>query len=330
MTGSFGVEFPVATRRYLMIRGVALVLLLMVGYIAWTRNFGEGVKGVPLLALLSAALSFALEWIDHSQSERAKKYLTHTMLSLPLLIVGYVVAIVLLSLNAPVIVLTSADQPLAVTLEPMDTAKPQADSATSSKEEPARFHTWSTPLGRPFRLKVRGYAAKIFDVAAPVGVNISTERDLVPQLVILIRPTLDGMIELRSGGSVHVFRKKDARESEIAHAQPNTASAVLLGAAPVTVPHDLIEDWRLELAGQNMSDTARAKVLRAWKTPTNTTLDSSVEELASHQSMRVELRNKTNEPVQCGAMELPESAGIIVDFPLEPCPPAGDATVPKQ
>src|SRR5882762_2709977 len=114
MTGSFGVEFPVATRRYLMIRGVALVLLLMVGYIAWTRNFGEGVKGVPLLALLSAALSFALEWIDHSQSERAKKYLTHTMLSLPLLIVGYVVAIVLLSLNAPVIVLTSADQPLAV------------------------------------------------------------------------------------------------------------------------------------------------------------------------------------------------------------------------
>jgi hypothetical protein len=70
---------------------------------------------------------------------------------------------------------------------------------------------------------VRGYAAKIFDVAAPVGVTISTERDLVPQLVILIRPTLDGMIELRSGGSIHVFRKKDARESEIAHAQPSTA-----------------------------------------------------------------------------------------------------------
>ena len=73
-----------AAKRYLMIRGVALVLLLMVVYIAWIRNFGEGVKGVPLLALLSAALSFALEWIDHSQSERAKKYLTHTMLSLPL------------------------------------------------------------------------------------------------------------------------------------------------------------------------------------------------------------------------------------------------------
>ena len=323
-----------AAKRYLMIRGVALILLLMVGYIAWTRNFGEGVKGVPLLALFSAALSFALEWIDHSQSERLKKYLTHTMLSLPLLIGGYAVAIVLLSLNAPVIVLNSADQPLQVTLEPADAAKPQADSAASSKDEPARFHTWSTPLGRPFRVKVRGYAAKIFDVAAPVGVTISTERDLVPQLVILIRPRLDGMIELRSGGSVHVFRKKDSRESEIAHSEPNTATAasVLLGAAPVPVPHDLVEDWRLELAGQNMSDTVRAKVLRAWKTPSNTRLDSSVEELAPHQSLRVELRNKANESVQCGTMELPESAGTagtIVDFPLEPCHSAGDATVPK-
>jgi hypothetical protein len=34
MTGLFGTEFPVAAKRYLMIRGVALVLLLMVGYIA--------------------------------------------------------------------------------------------------------------------------------------------------------------------------------------------------------------------------------------------------------------------------------------------------------
>jgi hypothetical protein len=168
-----------AARRYLMIRGVALILLLMVGYIAWTRNFGEGVKGVPVLALLSAAFSFALEWIDHSQSERVKKYFTHTLLSLPFLIAGYIVAIILLSLNAPVIVLNSGDQPLQVTLEPVDTAKPEAESATSSKDEPARFHAWSTPLGRPFRLKAKGYAARILDVAAPVGVNISTERDLV-------------------------------------------------------------------------------------------------------------------------------------------------------
>src|SRR5215472_9064385 len=140
-----------AERRYLLIRGVALILLLMTGYVAWTRNFGEGVKGVPLLALLSAAFSFALEWIDHSLSDRAKKYFTHSLLSLPFLIVGYIVAIILLSLNAPVIVLNSGDQPLEVTLEPVDTAKPQAESAMSSRSEPARFHTWSTPLGRPFR-----------------------------------------------------------------------------------------------------------------------------------------------------------------------------------
>jgi hypothetical protein len=47
-----------AARRHLMIRGVALILLLMAGYIAWTRNFGEGIKGVPIVAFLSAAFSF--------------------------------------------------------------------------------------------------------------------------------------------------------------------------------------------------------------------------------------------------------------------------------
>jgi hypothetical protein len=170
-------------------------------------------------------------------------------------------------------------------------------------------------------LKVKGYTAKTLEVAAPAGITISTERDLVPQLVVLIRPTLDGMIELRSGGSIHVYSKKQNQEHEIAHAQPKTASSVLLGAALVPVPHDMVEDWRLELAGRNIPDTVRANALRAWKTPTAALLDASADELAPHQVLRIELRNQANEPVQCGTMELPESSGIIVDFPLEACRP---------
>ena len=309
-------------RRYLMIRGVALILLLMAGYIAWTRNFGDGIKGVPLMALLSAALSFALEWIDHSQAELLKKYLTHTMLSLPFLIVAYVVGVVLLGLNAPVILLNSSDQALEVTLTPLDIAKPQSESKSSSREQAARFHTWSTPLGRPFQLKVKGYAAKILDVAAPAGVTISTERDLVPQLVVLIRPTLDGMIELRSGGSIHVFRK-DSHETEIASVRPQRESSVLLGAALVPVPRDM-EDWRLELAGKKMPDTVRADVLRAWKTPVAATLNASAAELTARQALRIELRNQANQPIQCGTMGLPETAGALVDFPLAPCDPSRD------
>jgi hypothetical protein len=98
-------------RRYLMIRGVALILLLTGAYIVWSRNFSEGLKGVPVLALLSAALSFALDWIDRSQAERLKRYLTHSLLSLPFLITGYITGVVFLTLNAPVIVLNAADAP---------------------------------------------------------------------------------------------------------------------------------------------------------------------------------------------------------------------------
>lgn len=317
-------------RLHLMIRGVALIFLLMAGYIAWTRNFGEGIKGVPVLAFLSAAFSFALEWIDHSQAERLKKYLTHSLLSLPVLITGYIVMIVLLSLNAPVTVLNSAGQPLPITLTALDDARLQPESATSSKDEPARFHAWSTPLGRPFRLKVKGYTAKTLDVVAPSGVTISTDRDLVPQLVVVIRPTLDGMIELRSGGSIRVYSTKKNQESEIAYSQPMTASSILVGAAPVPIPHDMVEDWRLELAGRNMPDTARANALRAWKTPAMAMLEASADELAPHQMLRVELRNKGKEPIQCGTMELPETSGMIVDFPLEPCQPSRNAAEPSQ
>jgi len=312
-----------------MIRSVALILLLMAGYVAWTRNFGEGVKGVPVLAVLTAAISFAFEWIDHSQSDRFKKVFTHSLLSLPFLVTGYIVMIVLLTLNAPVTVLSTGDRVLRVTLTPADQASAQPESATSSNDGPARFHTWSTPLGRPFRLKVKGYTAKTIDVAAPAGVTISTERDLVPQLVVLIRPTLDGMIELRSGGSVHVYSVKQNQETEIAHAEPKTASSVLLGAALVPVPHDMVEDWRLELAGRNMQDMARANALRAWKTPAAAALGASADELAPHQVLRVELRNQAKEPIQCGTMELPESSGIVVDFPLEPCHQSHDGAAPN-
>lgn len=308
-----------APRRHLMIRSVALILLFTGSYVAWTRNFGEGIKGVPTLAIVSAAISFAFEWIDHSQSDRIKKVFTHSLLAWPVLVAGYIVLAVLLSLNAPVTVLNTGDQELSVSLTPLDVANAKPESATLSKDVPARFHTWSTPLGRVFRLKVKGYTAKLLEVTAPAGVTISPERDLVPQLIVLIRPTLDGMIELRSGGSVHVYSKKLSQETEIARAQPKTATSILVGAAMVPVPHDMVEDWRLELAGHNMQDTARANTLRAWKTPSSAWFNPSADELAPHQVLRVELWNKENTPVQCGTMELPESAGMIVDFPLEPC-----------
>jgi hypothetical protein len=232
---------------------------------------------------------------------------------------GYIILAVLLTLNAPVTVLNTGAQDLPVSLTPLDVPKATAASARASKDEPSRFHVWSSPLGRPFRLKVKGYTAKTLDVTAPTGVTISPERDLVPQLIVLIRPTLDGMIELRSGGSVHIYNKKQNQETEIAKAQPKTASSILVGAAMVPVPHDMIEDWRLELAARDIQETVRANVLRAWKTPAAAVFEPSADELAPHQVLRVELRNKKEEPVQCGTMELPDSSGMMVDFPLESC-----------
>src|SRR5262249_6440279 len=148
----------------------------------------------------------------------------------------------------------------------------------------------STPLGRAFILKVRGYAPKAIEVTAPMGLTISPERDLTPQVSLLLRPTADGMVELLSGGTLHVYREEHGRQTEIATRQPRTRSSFLIGAAPVALPHDLVEDWRLELAGQQMSDISRANQLLAWKSPTFVKLLSANDELTAHQKLRVVVR----------------------------------------
>ena len=308
-------------RYYLVWRAAAATAVVMSAYIWWAHNYGEGLGGVPFVATIAGAYTFAMGVLDESYKNGAKKWFAKWLLSLAVLVPGCLAVIILLGSRAPVIVLNQQSDSLHACLSPAESSVNQEKDAVSEKDKPARFHVWSTPLGRPFILKVQGYAPKTVLVAAPAGVTVSPERDLIPQVSLLVRPTADGMSELLSGGTLHVYREQNGQQKEIATDTPHSRSSFLVGVAPVPLSHDLLEDWRLELAGQQMSYVSRANQLLAWKAPRLVKLLSPSDELTAHQKLRVVVQTAgSKQDLECGAIELPEGVDVLADLALHSCP----------
>ena len=303
---------------HLIWRAAALTLILMAGYIWWSHNFGEGLAGVPVLATLTAAFSFAMGLLEDSQKNEAKKWFARTLLSPIVLVLGFLAVFFVLCSRAPVILVSGQIGPLHAKLSPVERGGNEI-SAQAEKGQPARFRVWTTPLGRAFTLKVTGYAPKTIEVAAPAGLTLNPDRDLIPQISLLLRPTPDGMQELASGGTLHVYRQAGGTEKEIAKAQPHSRSSLLIGAAPVPLPRDLMQDWSLELAAQKETDISRANQLLAWKSPVFVKLLSPTDELTAHQKLHIVIVSVGEMESNCGSIDLPDVIGGVADLPLHRC-----------
>ena len=81
----------------------------MAAYLWWTRNFGVGLGGVPAIAGLAAALSFALGALDESHQHELKQKFAKTLLSSIFLVPAYLVAILFMLSWAPVTVLNQGN-----------------------------------------------------------------------------------------------------------------------------------------------------------------------------------------------------------------------------
>jgi hypothetical protein len=309
-------------KRHFLWRAASLVIVAMVAYIWWTHNFGEGLNGVPWLAALAGAFTFGMERLEHSQQERFKDFLAKWLLSSVLLTCTCLVMLILLASFASVIVLDTGSEPLTVTLAPAANSS-SIVRRDAEKEKPARFHLWITPLGRAYILKVKGFIPKTILVSSPMGLTLTPEADLTPQVVLIVRPTADGMSELASDGIVHVFRTTNNNDVEIAALQPQARASLLLGTERAAIPHDIVEDWRLELAGEKMSDLSRANQLRWWKTPRILRLKPGAAELAPKDKLTIQLQTANGLNVDCGSIELPDTSGSIVDLPLNQCAAPG-------
>src|SRR5215467_11690628 len=150
---------PLPSHAHIVWRGAALLLALMTAYLWWTRNFGAGLEGVPIVAALVAAFTFAFGIFGEGEQKWVKKRFFHFLLSAAFLVPVYVGEAVALFSTAPVVVLNSTDEPLTASLYPADAPGQSGKPQSSEKAAPLRMHIWSTtPLGRPYIIKVPGYA----------------------------------------------------------------------------------------------------------------------------------------------------------------------------
>lgn len=306
-------------------RGAALLLVLMTAYLWWTRNFGEGLAGVPVVAIGVAAFSFAFGFFGEGEQKLLKKKFFHFMLSGAFLVPIYVAVVVALCSSAAVVVLNQGAGSLDVKLKSIDNSSYNASGSVTA-ENPARFALWTTPFGRPFLLEVTGYAPKIIEVSAPLGITISPERDLVLPVAILVRPGPSAMRELASGGSFHLFRGEGASRQEIAQDLPDAQQSLLIAPEQMLISQEMIENWKLELQAQaELPKDQAASLILKWKTPRLVHLFPKVAELGPKQKITAEVSTKpanTGEKpksVACGHLELPDAPGRIVDLELEKC-----------
>ena len=309
---------------YVVWRGAALLLILMVAYLWWTRNFGEGLAGIPVVAALVAAFSFAFGFMGEGEQKWLRKKFLHFLVSGRFLAPVSMVMIVLLFSTAPVVVVSQGEE-LGVKLSPADNSA-ATEASHASKDNPARFHLWSTPFGRPVMLEVKGYAPKIIEVAAPLGVTISPERDLTLPVALLVRPGPDAMRELASGGSFRLLRSENGSWKEIASAKPQQQKSLLIAPTSMIVPRELMADWLLELQAQKgLSENARSALLIKWKNPLLVKLAADARELSPRQNLKAEIYAASTGAVPrgplvaSGCIELPEAPGRIVDLPLDNC-----------
>lgn len=134
------------------------------------------------------------------------------------------------------------------------------------KDGAFRFFLFTTPFGRPFRLKVDGYLPKNVEAFPVWGITLSARYDLRPAPTLLLRPVQLALRNLEDGGEIIVTRVSPKPEVRLAQDKGHR-SAFLLGE-PRVIPAVMLENWRLELVAEGENEQGQARTLLEWKRPT--------------------------------------------------------------
>lgn len=122
------------------------------------------------------------------------------------------------------------------------------------------FIKTTTPFGRPFYLEVKGYLRYSFDLYPWIGKKIRVASDLTISPSILIRVPTEAQMFLPNGKIVVIY-------DDTLIAQRNTMSkrgSILVGH-DVSIPNELIGQWKTELIAENIPAPTAARSLLAWQ-----------------------------------------------------------------
>lgn len=234
---------------------------------------GVGFNGPFLLAALGI-LGVGFGAIEAATGEKLKEKwlgkLVEKLLKFPILAGLYMALLVALAGWSSVTILNDpANTVFDATLTPAgySGATPAQQDNKDAPANPVRFtRVWVGPLGRPYRLDVKGYLPQTFDVYPIAGVSLSPRRHLRVTPSVLFRPPFDALAPMAGGVRVAVWIETATGQVPVADATVKQQSILIGTDQPI--PPALLESWRLDAVAQRITnESLLAQLLECWKQP---------------------------------------------------------------
>jgi hypothetical protein len=249
-----------------------LLAVFVVTLNAWTtRHLGWGLENAFGISSIAAGLGLAGTLAHKLLPEGETGVLKISLSRVPMtLVLGlWFVFGSVAAMRSSVLVLTdSANKPLhrdAVRLARAETGTTVKPADQTTKADPVRFAVATSPLGRPYRLKIPGYIEQVFQVYPITGLTVIPERDLRVSPSVLFRPPTNALQELavKSGGKFVILEVQGNSLNPLAVSCRR--SSFLLGREQ-EIPPTWASLWDLELKVSQVSavssDDAATKL--AW------------------------------------------------------------------
>jgi hypothetical protein len=261
-----------AAPSYLTLRAVLFLVWLIGANDLLTRHLGIG-WDEPRLTLALAALGAGFGLLEALTGDDLKKKwlgkLTARLLQTPVILGAYLALILAMLVLSSVTVLNETpDGAVAAALTPVNQrgSKRTADNSSDPKQAVRFLRVWTTPLGRPYRLDVKGYLSHTVQVYPFLGVTVSPRQDLRVSPGLLLRPPVGALGPMTGGVRMAVCAQQNGKWVALADGKVRNSS-VLVGMEQ-SIPPLLLESWRLEAMSQGVTDgEVLAGVLQAWKSP---------------------------------------------------------------
>jgi hypothetical protein len=265
---------PMGSPTYATAR-VVLVLFFLIGLNFFcSRHLGIG-WDAPVFSLLLAGAGAGVGILEaywgESEWKATVTRLARKIVRVPLLL-GLCAALLIAAgvCSSLTVLVDPPDTLLSAMLKPADNGSDigRAENNLGDPKSPIRFlHVWTTPLGRPYQLEVKGYLPQIIQVYPLVGATVSPRRDLQVLPSVLFRPPEVALGPMAGKVCVQIFDESASGKALVAENRMVGPNSFLLGTEQ-NLPSSQWESWRLEVLAKGIKDEiALAKVLEAWRFP---------------------------------------------------------------
>jgi hypothetical protein len=278
-----------------------LFLLWLIAVNDWlNRHLGVGFDA-PVVALAAGTLTTGFGLLEAATGEKLKEQwlgkAVKKLLNFPVMALLYAMLLMALSVVSSVTLLNDPpDTIFQATLTPADRAGEASASQDnqSNSKLPVRFlGVWTRPLGRPYRLAVKGYLPQIFQVYPLLGVTLSPRRELRVSPSVLFRPPSGAFAPMAGGVRIEVWKENGAQRIPVADATAQQQSILVGSDQPV--PTSMLDGWRLEAMAQGIvNEHLLAQALEIWRQPL---VLAPKNELEPGRVVVAMIYNSTNQPL---------------------------------